>query len=157
MLVRTDPKRGRLAYLSIPRDLRVDVPGLGAAKINAAFQVGGAALASRTMRDFTGLPINHVAVVDFGSFARARRRDRRDRRRRAGADHLEQVRLPARRRRRACDRWPGWRFGRGEQQMDGRRALVYARIRENQLDPSENDITRGERQQAVLDGDHATS
>ena len=30
MLVRTDPKRHRIAYLSIPRDLRVDVPGLRA-------------------------------------------------------------------------------------------------------------------------------
>ena len=53
------------------------------------------------------------------------------------------------RRRRECDRWPGWRFAKGEQDMDGRRALVYSRIRENQLDPSESDITRGERQQAV--------
>ena len=33
--------------------------------------------------------------------------------------------------------------------MDGRRALVYSRIRENLLDPSENDITRSERQQQV--------
>jgi hypothetical protein len=33
--------------------------------------------------------------------------------------------------------------------MDGRRALIYSRIRVNQLDPSETDITRGERQQAV--------
>jgi anionic cell wall polymer biosynthesis LytR-Cps2A-Psr (LCP) family protein len=34
--------------------------------------------------------------------------------------------------------------------MDGRRALVYSRIRTNKLDPSESDITRAERQQAVL-------
>ena len=34
--------------------------------------------------------------------------------------------------------------------MDGKRALIYARIRENQLDPKESDITRGERQQAVV-------
>ena len=33
--------------------------------------------------------------------------------------------------------------------MDGRRALVYSRIRENRLDPADNDITRGERQQQV--------
>ena len=39
--------------------------------------------------------------------------------------------------------------------MDGRRALVYSRIRENRLDPSDNDITRraaaghaGDRRQA---------
>jgi anionic cell wall polymer biosynthesis LytR-Cps2A-Psr (LCP) family protein len=34
--------------------------------------------------------------------------------------------------------------------MDGRRALVYARVRENQLDASDSDITRGGRQQQVV-------
>jgi polyisoprenyl-teichoic acid--peptidoglycan teichoic acid transferase len=146
---RTDPKRGRLAFLSIPRDLRTDVPGLGAAKINAAFQVGGAALAARTIRDFTGLPINHIAIVDFGSFREL-----------VDAVGGIDVNVPAPiiankfdcplDTQAECDRWPGWRFGRGEQHMDGRRALVYARIRENKLDPTENDITRGERQQQVL-------
>jgi len=33
--------------------------------------------------------------------------------------------------------------------MSGHRALIYSRIRENQLDPGESDITRGERQQRV--------
>ena len=69
MLLRTDPSRGRLAYLSIPRDLQVEVPGYGLAKINAASQVGGPALALRTVKDLTGLPVNHVAFVDFARFA----------------------------------------------------------------------------------------
>ncbi len=148
MLVRTDPKRGRLAYLSIPRDLRADIPGLGSAKINAAFQAGGPALAARTVRTFTGLPINHVAVVDFGSF-----RELVDA---VGGIDVD-VPAPILSNRfdcplsaAACATWPGWRFGRGKQHMNGRRALVYARIRENRLDPSESDITRGERQQAVI-------
>jgi anionic cell wall polymer biosynthesis LytR-Cps2A-Psr (LCP) family protein len=34
--------------------------------------------------------------------------------------------------------------------MDGRRALIYSRIRKNALDPADNDITRGDRQQAVI-------
>jgi LytR_cpsA_psr family len=34
--------------------------------------------------------------------------------------------------------------------MNGRRALVYSRIRENRLNTAENDLTRGERQQAVV-------
>jgi anionic cell wall polymer biosynthesis LytR-Cps2A-Psr (LCP) family protein len=34
--------------------------------------------------------------------------------------------------------------------MDGRRALIYSRIRENRLNPRETDITRAARQQAVL-------
>ena len=43
--------------------------------------------------------------------------------------------------------------------MDGRRALVYSRIRTNQLDPSDSDITRGSRQQIVADavGDEIAS
>ena len=34
--------------------------------------------------------------------------------------------------------------------MDGRRALIYSRIRENRLNPRETDFTRGARQQAVM-------
>lgn len=149
LLVRSDPRRGRIAYLSIPRDLRVDVPGLGPSKINAAFQVGGAPLALETVRTFTGLPINHVAIVDFGSFVEL-------------VDALGGVDVDVPRRiignkfdcpfatQAECDRWPGWRFGTGKQHMNGRRALVYSRIRKNQLDSGESDLTRAERQQQVL-------
>ena len=49
-----------------------------------------------------------------------------------------------------CDRWPGWRFAKGTQHMDGHRALIYSRIRENLLDPSESDATRAARQQQVI-------
>ena len=35
--------------------------------------------------------------------------------------------------------------------MNGARALIYSRIRENELDPAETDVTRGARQQAVID------
>ena len=41
LLLRTEPGRHRLSYLSIPRDLRVDIPGFGPYKINAAYQLGG--------------------------------------------------------------------------------------------------------------------
>jgi LCP family protein required for cell wall assembly len=149
MLVRTDPKHGRAAYLSIPRDLQVDVPGLGSTKINSAFQVGGPALALRAVRGFTGLPINHVAVLDLGSFQEL-----------VNAVGGVEVDVPAPilsnkfecpfATAAQCNRWPGWRFERGKQHMDGKRALVYARIRQNKLNPGESDITRGERQQQVL-------
>jgi LCP family protein required for cell wall assembly len=150
MLMRTDPPRGRVYYLSIPRDLLVSLPGVGEAKINAAYQVGGAPLAIRAVRTFTGLPVNHVAVVDFGSFAQL-----------VDAIGGIEVDVPAPiisnkfdcplKTSAQCERWRGWRFGKGKQELDGRRALVYARIRTNQLDPRETDITRGERQQQVLD------
>jgi hypothetical protein len=49
-----------------------------------------------------------------------------------------------------CAEWPGWRFERGEQHMDGRRALVYSRIRRNLLDSGETDFARTRRQQQVV-------
>ena len=54
-LVRTDPSRHRISYLSIPRDLVVEIPGHGAQKINAAMQLGGPALAVQTVRELTDL------------------------------------------------------------------------------------------------------
>src|SRR4029078_206496 len=63
MLVRTDPSHHRISYLSIPRDLYVPIPGVGTSKINAAYQAGGAPLAIRTIREFTGMPINHIVIV----------------------------------------------------------------------------------------------
>jgi LCP family protein required for cell wall assembly len=150
LLVRTDPARHRIAYLSIPRDLRVEIPGFGSYKINAAFQLGGPALALRTIRSLTGLRPNHVALVDFDDF-------------RTVIDALGGVTIdvpkPILSNRFACpystearcQQWEGWRFEAGEQTMDGRRALIYSRVRENRLDPAENDLTRGERQQEVVE------
>ena len=149
MLVRTDPSHHRIVYLSIPRDLRVPIPGHGDSKINAAFQIGGPALAIRTVRHFTGLPVNHVVTVDFGSFKQliddvggieidvpenilSNRFD---------CPYASQAR---------CSRWQGWRFHKGKQHMNGQRALIYSRIRENRLNPSESDVTRAERQQRVV-------
>ena len=68
MLLRTDPSRHRLIFLSIPRDLRASIPGYGESKINAAMQIGGPKLAVTTVSQLTGLPINHVVIVDFGAF-----------------------------------------------------------------------------------------
>src|SRR5919198_874362 len=41
MILRTDPSRHRLVYLSIPRDLRVPIPGYGEDRINSALPRGG--------------------------------------------------------------------------------------------------------------------
>ena len=69
MLLRTDPSHHRLYYLSIPRDLQVPIPGYGTQKINAAFQIGGPALAIKTIRTSSrASPINHVVVVNFADF-----------------------------------------------------------------------------------------
>jgi LCP family protein required for cell wall assembly len=71
ILVRLDPGRKRTAMLSLPRDLRVEIPGHGTDKINAAYSLGGAALTLKTVKQLTGLSINHVVNVDFGGFREA--------------------------------------------------------------------------------------
>jgi LCP family protein required for cell wall assembly len=149
MLVRTNPRTRGLAFLSIPRDLRVDIPGYGTARINAASQIGGPTLMLQTVKELTGLQVNHVALVDFDRFRelidavggieltvpRAILSNRFD------CPYASQER---------CDDWPGWRFERGTQRLDGRRALVYSRVRENRLHPSETDFDRARRQQEVV-------
>jgi len=64
-VIRFDPGDSLVATLSIPRDLRVAVPGYGEEKINAAYASGGAPLALRTVQDYTGLEVDHVIVLDF--------------------------------------------------------------------------------------------
>ncbi len=148
MILHTDPGRHRLVYLSIPRDLRVPIPGYGEDRINSALPRGGTSLAVRTIENFTGLEINHVMIVDFRSF-------------KSLIDNIGGVDISVPEpilsnkfdcpyNAAGCARWKGYRFGKGSQHMDGKRALVYSRIRENQLDPAESDITRGERQQQVM-------
>jgi LCP family protein required for cell wall assembly len=149
MLLRTDPAHHRLSYLSIPRDIQVPIPGSGTQKVNAAYQIGGPALAIKTIRQFTGIPINHVMVVNFAAF--------KDLINSLGGIDVT-VPRPIRSNRfdcpyptqAQCDRWKGWRFHAGRQHMNGERALIYSRIRENLLDPSETDVTRGARQQDVM-------
>lgn len=70
ILVRLDPNKKVTAVLSIPRDLRVNIPGYGALKINAAYQLGGAKLTVKTIRSLMGIPINHVVNINFGGFTR---------------------------------------------------------------------------------------
>jgi len=149
MLLRTDPGKRRLAYLSIPRDLQVEIPEVGIAKINAANQIGGPALALRTVEDLTGIDVHHVAFVDFDRFEELidavggidLNVPRRIRSNKFDCPYKTQPR---------CNAWPGWRFAKGEQHLDGRRALVYSRIRRNLLNPRETDFERARRQQQVV-------
>ena len=149
-ILRTDPDHGRLYYLSIPRDLRTDIPGYGNAKINTAYQVGGPRLAIQAVENATGhaMPINHIVLVNFEKFKEL-------------IDAVGGIDIVVPRRIQSkfdcpygtearCARWPGWRFQPGKQHMSGQRALIYSRVRKNLLDPAESDITRGERNQQVL-------
>jgi LCP family protein required for cell wall assembly len=55
--------------ISIMRDLWVDVPGHGTAKINMALALGGLPLMTQTVQALLGQHIDHTVMLDFQGFA----------------------------------------------------------------------------------------
>ena len=51
------------------RDLWVDIPGYGAAKINAGLELGGVPLMTQTVEALLGQHIDHTVMLDFQGFA----------------------------------------------------------------------------------------
>ncbi len=68
VLAKIDPDADKVWMLSIPRDTRVQVPGYGTEKINAATFHGGPALMVDTVEQFLGIPVNHYMDIDFDGF-----------------------------------------------------------------------------------------
>ncbi len=133
---------GGVRKLSIPRDTEAEIPGHGARKINAAYALGGPALTIRTVENFlgNGLKINHLVEVDFKDFP-------------SFIDALGGITVNNKTR--ICSPpfdnfWKGLHFAKGEIQLDGTRALGYARVRKNPCAPAEDDRARAARQQEVL-------
>jgi LCP family protein required for cell wall assembly len=133
---------GANSRLSIARDTVVDIPGAGRQKINAAFAIGGTALAVRTVEGYTGVDVNHVVVVSFENFP-------------ALIDAMGGITY-----RGGCVvsringgfRNGGYtlRLPAGESHIDGRQALALARTRKNECNRREDDLTRVRRQQKVI-------
>jgi LCP family protein required for cell wall assembly len=142
---------GSVRKLSIPRDIEVQIPGHGTGKINAAYAFGGPALTIETVESFlgNGLEINHLVEVDFEDFPEL-------------IDSLGGITVNNKTR--ICSPpfdnfWKGLNFRKGEIDLNGRRALGYARVRKNPCAPGEDDRARAARQQEVLRamGDEVTS
>ncbi len=73
MLVRLDPASSTINLLSVPRDLKVEVPEGGTLvtdKLNAAYYFGGPNLLIKILQQqvFPGIKVNHVVDVGFGGF-----------------------------------------------------------------------------------------
>lgn len=68
MLAHVTGDRKQVYLISFPRDMWVEVPGHGMAKINAAYAWGGMPLAVQTVEQLTGAHINHAALLDFEGF-----------------------------------------------------------------------------------------
>jgi len=128
--------------LSIPRDTVAAIPGHGTTKINAAYAYGGAPLAIKTIEKFTGVPINHVIIVNLAAFPQF-------------IDAIGGIDVTTGR---ICsDISGGTRNGGfslylrpGTHHLNGIQALTLARTRENKCNPAENDLTRVRRQQEIL-------
>jgi polyisoprenyl-teichoic acid--peptidoglycan teichoic acid transferase len=70
LLVRLDPDSSTINFISLPRDLEVQIPGYGTAKLNAAYSLGGPNLLLETIREnvFPQLQVSHIIDVNFGGF-----------------------------------------------------------------------------------------
>jgi LCP family protein required for cell wall assembly len=113
MLVRFNADRTRIDVLSIPRDSWVPIPGHGTEKINAALG-GGPSLVVKTVQALTGIPIDHVMVMDFDGV-----RDLTDAL--GGVTVLNEHAI--------TDPRNGNHFNAGSLTLSGDRALLYVRIR----------------------------
>lgn len=71
MLLRVDPDGKVLSLFSLPRDLRVFIPGYGEGRLNEAYSLGGEKKTLKTVKAFTGLDINVVVEINFSGFADA--------------------------------------------------------------------------------------
>ena len=133
---------GHSSKLSIPRDTVVDIPGHGRDKINAAYAIGGPALTIQTIKQYLGIKIDHVFLVNFANFP-------------ALIDAMGGIDYTG-----GCvvSRINGGfknggftlRLRKGTTHIDGRQALALARTRENLCNKREDDRTRARRQQKIL-------
>ncbi|KQZ90122.1 transcriptional regulator [Phycicoccus sp. Root563] len=128
MHVAADRKTVNLVHF--PRDLYVDIPGRGKDKINAAFAYGGAPLLVQTIQGLVGVPVDHVAIIDFEGFKRM-------------TDAVGGVNVYVE----ESSSSRGYTFTKGYQRMGGEEALAFVRERK---ELSEGDISRGRRQQAFI-------
>jgi polyisoprenyl-teichoic acid--peptidoglycan teichoic acid transferase len=139
ILLRLDPDNDAIALMSIPRDLKVEIPGVGTDKFSSAFAYGGPKLTLQVVKELTGLPINHVVNVDYLGFVRAVYAigcvyvdvDRRYYHSNVGVPPSEQYS--------EINVQPGYQL------MCGKRALEYVRYRH-----TDTDLVRAARQQDFL-------
>jgi LCP family protein required for cell wall assembly len=147
---------GTFNKLSIPRDTFAEIPGYAPTKINAAYSFGGAALQIKTIEQFLGIQVDHVAIVDFTGFEKL-----------IDAVGGIEVNVPHK----LCADINGGagggqggvtlRLHKGTNTLDGEKALAYSRVREPVECPGPgksaytlgyNDYDREQAQQSVING-----
>ena len=137
MLLRLDPDRNAIALMSIPRDLKVEIPGYGTGKFNEAYAYGGTKLTLQTVKDLTDLPINHIVNVDFLGFAQGVYA--------IGCVYVDIDRRYYHSNAESAEQYAEINVQPGYQLMCGKQALDYVRYRH-----TDTDIVRSARQQDFL-------
>lgn len=134
MLVSADPVTKKVSIISIPRDTRVQIPGHGMDKINAAHAYGGPALAMQTVEDFLGVPVHYYVRTSFDGLAKL-------------VDLIGGVEYTVEKPMKYSDPAQGLfiNLQPGKQILDGSKAVQYVRYRSDS-----DDITRIGRQQKFL-------
>ena len=143
IVIRVDTRNGKVATMSVPRDLRVAMADTGRfGKVNSAYQRGADVLV-RTIQGALNIPVHHYVEMDFGGFKDI-------------VDAVGGVRIcvdhPSR------DKATGFFIGyRGCRMQNGRQALSYARSRhfEEKVDgrwqvDGTGDVGRGDRQRYFM-------
>ncbi|MEW5762967.1 MAG: LCP family protein [Bacillota bacterium] len=132
-----DTKEKRLALLSIPRDTRVDIPGHGRDRINAAAAYGGPELARDVVARLLDQPIDYYVMTNYEGFKEI-------------VDILGGVTIDVEKNMNHDDPQDGGRYAinlrKGVQRLNGEQALMYVRYRGDPL----GDIARVQRQQKFL-------
>ena len=137
ILLRLDPDNDAIALMSIPRDLEVEIPGVGTDKFSAAFAYGGPKLTLQVVKEITGLPINHVVNVDYLGFVRAVYA--------IGCVYVDIDRRYYHSNAESSEEYAEINVQPGYQLMCGKRALEYVRYRH-----TDTDLVRAARQQDFL-------
>ena len=142
MVISLDTRTKRVAQISIPRDLRVKIPGYGANKINSANALGGVDLAKQTVSNTLDIPVHYYVETNFSGL-------------RGLVDAVGGIDVDVKAAlvdsEYPCDdnqyKVCGLNIQPGLQHMDGTKALQYARCRKGTCG---NDFGRAERQQEVI-------
>ena len=135
VLVNINTSSFKVNMLSIPRDTLVEIPGYGWQKINAAYFLGGPALAKETVEKFLGVPVQHYVTLNPKGLIKV-------------IDLMGGVRVYVDKDMYYVDNWGGLKINlkKGWQSLNGEQATGFIRFRQDPL----GDVNRVQRQQDFM-------
>lgn len=135
ILTRVDPGNKKVTMISLHRDTEVEIENNGVQKLNAAYAIGGPALAIKTVSQMAGVPISHYAEINFDGFKDV-------------VDALGgvEVDVPME----IDDKQAGGHVDAGKQVLTGEQALILCRSRHAYDEYGDGDRYRAANQRMVL-------